>query len=315
MINHFQHKKIIFLGTPDFAVPPLKALVEAGYQIISVISQPNKAQGRKHEIKDTEVAAYTKAQGMKLLQPISINDSEVIEYLQTLKPDLMITAAYGQILKKEILNLPALGCLNIHASLLPEYRGASPIHAAIIDGKEETGITIMQMDQGCDTGDILFQRKIQIGSEMTAGELFDQLADLGAETILDFLPEFFAGNFKRIVQDHAAATYSPKLSRETGKIDWHQDVKTIYNLIRGTQPWPGSYTLFSQQRLKIFKASIIDLQKTEGKPGEIINCQDGFWVQCQNGILRLDEVQFASGKRMRADQCSHNYQSGQILGG
>ncbi len=308
-------KRIIFLGTPDFAVPALQALVESGYQLIAVISQPNKAKGRKQEIVDTPVAAYANSQNLMLLQPISINDEKVKKQLRDLKPDLMITAAYGQILKQDVLAIPELGCINIHASLLPEYRGAAPIHAAIIDGKKETGITIMQMDKGCDTGDILFQKKLPISDAINAGQLFEQLANLGAETILEFLPDFFEKKYQRIPQNHSSATHSPKLDRNTGKINWNRDALQIYNLIRGTQPWPGSYTYLQGTRLKIFEATIIDQEKMTGQPGELISCDNGFIVQCLKGHLRLDVIQFESGKRMKSEQCSHNYQKGQILGG
>jgi len=307
-------KRIIFVGTPDFAVPALTALVEQGFKIVAVISQPNRPQGRKQKIVPTPVAKTADKYNLLLLQPESINQPQIIQIITSLQPDLIITAAYGQILRQSVLDIPQFGCVNIHASLLPLYRGAAPVNAAIIDGRTETGITIMQMDQGCDTGNILLQNKIPIEHDATAGSLFAELAELGADTIIDFLPEFFAGNIIPIVQDEQNASYAPKMSRKTGKINWQDSAVTIERLIRGTQPWPGCYTYYNGQRMKIFAAEVILQDSVHAKPGELLSCDGGLIIQCGADAIKLKEIQIASGRQMSTEICSHNYLPGTILG-
>lgn len=307
-------KRIIFMGTPDFAVPALNALIEHGFNIVAVISQPDRPQGRKQKVVPTPVAKVAEKYNLLLLQPESINQSETIQKVISLDPDLIITAAYGQILRQKILDIPKYGCVNIHASLLPLYRGAAPINAAIIDGQTETGITIMQMDHGCDTGDILLQKKITIDNDATAGSLFDELAQLGAETIVEFLPEFFTGNVVRLAQDDNDATYAPKMTRKTGKINWQNSAIMIDRLIRGTQPWPGCYTYYKGQRMKIFAADIIFQERMQGEPGELLSCDGGLIIQCGSDAIKLKEIQIASGRQMCTEICAHNYIPGIILG-
>lgn len=306
--------KIIFMGTPDFAVPALSALYEAGFNIILVISQPNKPQGRKQTVKPTPVANFALQKNLPLFQPKSINDPATISKLIQLDPDLIITAAYGQILTKAVLTIPKYGCLNIHASLLPLYRGAAPINAAIIDGQTETGITLMQMDEGCDTGDILLQEKIEIDAQATAGSIFTELSELGGKVIVDFLPDFFAGRIYPVSQDEEYVTYAPKMSRQTGKIDWNKSASEIDCLIRGTQPWPGAYTYYNNQRMKIFSAELVKQEKAEGKPGELLSCDGGLIIQCGLDAIKLKEIQMASGRQMSTEICAHNYRPGVILG-
>ncbi len=318
-MNKTERKKIIFMGTPDFAVPALESLIEKSdlYQIIAVISQPNRAAGRKQVIHDTPVAAIAHTHQLPLYQPQNINQDASVDYIRSLEPDLIITAAYGQIIRKAILDIPQYGCLNIHASLLPEYRGAAPIHAAIMDGKKETGITIMQMDTGMDSGDILYQRKIVIAENATAGSLFDQLARLGAEAIVDFLPEFFIGAYQRKRQDPTKVSFSPKLTRESGEIDWQKSAVEIERLIRGTQPWPGAFSFFAGKRMKIFSAdqsSSGESQYCGAEPGTIIDNQKKLLVRCGQGAIALKEIQFESGKKMPAGECSHNFKIGQKFG-
>ncbi|NLM19841.1 MAG: methionyl-tRNA formyltransferase [Clostridiaceae bacterium] len=307
-------KRIIFMGTPDFAVPALLALVEQGFNIVAVISQPNRPQGRKQKIVPTPVAKVAKKYNLLLLQPESINQPQIIQRVISLQPDLIITAAYGQILRQNVLDIPQYGCINIHASLLPLYRGAAPINAVIIDGRTETGITIMQMDQGCDTGNILLQKKIPIKHDATAGSLFAELAELGAKTIVEFLPQFFADNIIPIVQDEQHATYAPKMTRKTGKINWQDSATAIERLIRGTQPWPGCYTYYVGQRMKIFAAEVILQDSMLGKPGELLSCDGGLIIQCGVDAIKLKEIQIASGRQMSTEICAHNYLPGTILG-
>lgn len=307
-------KRIIFAGTPDFAVPALIALVEQGFNIVAVISQPNRPQGRKQKIVPTPVAKVAEKYNLLLLQPESINQPQIIQKITSLQPDLIITAAYGQILRQSVLDIPQFGCVNIHASLLPLYRGAAPINAAIIDGQTETGITIMQMDQGCDTGNILKQNKIPIKHDATAGSLFAELAELGAETIVEFLPELFAGNIIPIVQDEKHATYASKMTREIGKINWRDNASAIERLIRGTQPWPGCYTYYLGRRMKIFAAEVVLQDSIQGKPGELLSCDGGLIIQCGTDAIKLKEIQIESGRQMSTEICAHNYIPGTLLG-
>lgn len=307
-------QKIVFLGTADFSLAALTALFEGGYRLVGVVSQPNKARGRKQLKEDTPVAAYAKANGLDLFQPASINSEESLDYLASLEPDLIVTAAYGQILRPRVLKLPRLGCLNIHASLLPLYRGAAPINAAIINGEEKTGISLMAMDEGCDTGDILYQKELPISPRDTAGSLFRKLAQVGADSLVKFLPDFFAGKFTAVKQDEALATKAPKMTRDTGLINWQAGAEDIDRLIRGCQPWPGSYSTFKGQRLKIYSATPLPDRESDQEPGSIVDCHKGLTVSCGQGCLKLGEIQFASGKRMDSAACSHNYSVGQRLG-
>ena len=290
--------RIIFMGTPDFAVPSLRMLLDEGYDVVAVVTRKDTARGRGMKVKYSPVKQFALSKGIKVLQPDSAKSEQFIEEIKELNPDIMVTAAYGRILPKEILDVPMYGCINVHASLLPEYRGAAPIHKAIIDGKKRTGITTMLTDVGMDTGDILLKKEIEIPYNMTTGELHDKLAELGAETLRETIHLFVEDKIVRIPQDNSLATYAPQITRETGCIDWNDSTEKIYNRIRGTNPWPGSYTTYLGKRIKIWKAEIGD--KVGGRSGEIVRNNDEIIVATIDGSIRLLEIQFDNGKRMTA---------------
>ena len=257
--------KIVFMGTPDFALASLDKLIDGGYEIAAVVTQPDRPKGRGKKLTPPPVKERALGAGLRVLQPERVKDSGFIEALKELSPDIIIVVAYGQILPEEIINLPAMGCINVHASLLPKYRGAAPINWCIINGESRTGVTTMYMDKGMDTGDILLQRETEIGENETAGELHDRLAALGADLLLETLEGLQRNEVERKAQDHSAATYAPQLDRETGRVDWNSDAKSIYNLIRGTNPWPGCYTVYKGERMKLWEAKVLEQSRTAGK--------------------------------------------------
>ena len=250
--------KIIFMGTPDFAASALEKIVEAGHEITLVVTQPDKPKGRSGELQVSDVKACALKHGFPVFQPERIKLPENVAYLKNYEADIYVVAAFGQILSQEILDIPKFGCVNIHASLLPKYRGAAPIQQAIIDGEKTTGVTIMQMAAGMDTGDILLQREIPIDDNETGGGLFDKLSELGAELIAEALPKIERGEFTPVPQDEKLATKCGKLSKNMGKIDFNKSAVTIRNLVRGLNPWPSAYTRLDGKMLKIWSADAID---------------------------------------------------------
>lgn len=317
------------MGTPDFAVPCLEALVKNGYDVAGVVTQPDKPVGRKQsELKAPPVKEAAVRLGIeKILQPVKVKTPEFAESIRQMKPDLIVTAAYGRILTKEVLDIPKLGCINVHASLLPKYRGAAPIQWAIINGDSVTGITTMFMDEGMDTGDILLVDETEIGPDMTAGELFDKLKDLGAETLLKTLAAMENGTLTRKPQDHSKAVYIPMMTKETGLIDWSKSAREIHDLVRGTNPWPGAYTFYKGSRMKIWKTTTLekcpadqeehDLLEAAKKeqPGKIIRItKQSLEVSTGDGCLLISELQFDNGRRMSVSECGHNMDEGEILG-
>ncbi len=286
--------RIVFMGTPDFAVTTLQALIEAGYEVAAAVSQPDKPFGRKAELRPTPVRAAAEAAGIPVLQPRRLRDPEFTEKLEQLAPDVIVVAAYGKIIPGFILELPKYGCLNVHASLLPKYRGAAPIQWAVINGEVTTGVTIMRMEEGLDTGAILLQKSLVIGEHETAGELFDRVAALGAEALTEALEKLDA--LEPIPQDDAKATYAPMLQKSDGAIDWSADAAAIDARIRGVTPWPGAYTTCRGKRLKIHKARPVNRCGETGKTVE----SDGLIVACGHGAIELLEVQPEGGRRMSA---------------
>ena len=290
--------KIVYLGTPDFAVLPLKKIFDAGYEILGVVTQPDKAVGRKQILTSSPVKQTAIELGLKVLQYDKIRD-EGVEDLKTLKPDLMVTCAYGQILSQEILDIPTLGTINIHASLLPKLRGSSPIQWSIINGDEITGITIMMTELGIDTGDIILKKELTIGADETAGELFDRLSVLGADAIIEALELFKNNKVVKTPQNHNEATFTKMLKKEFGKIDFNNDAKVIHNLVRGLNPWPVAFTSLNGEVIKIYKTKVI---KGEDVPGKIVKCDEknGLIIACKKDFIEVLELQRAGGKRMNA---------------
>ncbi len=310
--------KIVFMGTPDFAVPSLEMLVNEGYEVVAAVTQPDKPKGRGNKLTAPPVKEFAIKNGIQVLQPAKIKTSEFVEQMRELQPDLLITAAYGKILSKELLEVPVLGCINVHGSLLPEYRGAAPINWAVINGEEKTGITTMFTDVGLDTGDMLLKSELAIGPDMTVGELHDKMAVLGAQVLRDTLSELKKGTLKRIPQDDSVSTYAPMMNKELGLIDWSKKASEIHNLVRGTDPWPGAYTLLEGNRMRVWK-TVLTKESADScqENGRILKVDDqGILVKCSDENLLLLEVQFDSSRRMSVKEYirGHEIKTGETLG-
>ena len=295
--------RIVFIGTGEIGVPTLRILLDSEHELVGVVTQPDKPTGREQRIESPPIkkALISRARppGAPILQPAKIKDPQSIEEIRRLTPDVIVVVAYGQILPRDVLEIPRLVCLNLHASLLPRWRGAAPIQAAIAASDSETGITVMYMDEGLDTGDILLQRQIAILPEDTGGSLHDRLAQIAPEALLEALRFLAADNAPRIPQDNGRATYAPKLKREHGQIDWSESAEAIDRKIRAYNPWPGAFMKLGRQNLKIFSASLVDLN---GQPGEVLRNDKDLIVATGKGALSLDEVQLEGKRRMSAGE-------------
>lgn len=293
--------KIIYMGTPDFAVKPLEALIEAGHEIALVVTQPDKQKGRGKEISYSPVKECALRNNLEVYQPVKIREEESVSILRKYEADIFVVAAFGQILSEDILNMPKYGCVNIHASLLPKLRGAAPIQWAILNGDESTGVTIMKMAKGVDTGDMYLQRAIPIESTDTGDSLFDKLMFLGASLIVEALPLIANGSLKPIAQDEASATHVGKISKDMGEINWMDDAAKIERYIRGLNSWPSAYTYINNKTLKIWNAEIIDKIDNESAydAGMVISKdKDSIYVKTGNGILKVNSIQLEGKKRM-----------------
>lgn len=292
--------KIVFMGTPAFSAPILRMLVEEGYEVISVVTQPDRPVGRKKVLTPTPVKEEALRLGLPVYQPEKLKNPDELQVVLDLKPDLIVTAAFGQILPTAILEAPKLGSINVHASLLPAYRGGAPIHQAIIDGKTETGVTIMYMVDRLDAGDIISQTAVEIGKTDHTGSMFEKLSAAGTQLLKETLPSIVEGTNKRIPQDEEKVTFARNISREQERIDWSKSAQAIYNQVRGLHPWPVAYTTFKDANMKIWWTEEADSSKT-GKPGEVVELTDeAILVQTGEGILALTELQPAGKKRMSA---------------
>jgi methionyl-tRNA formyltransferase len=293
--------RIVFIGTGEIGVPTLEALLNSEHEVVGVVTQPDKPVGREQRIEPPPIKkaliGRARPSNAPIFQPARIKDPQAIEDLRGLTPDVIIVVAYGQILPRDVLEIPRLACLNLHASLLPHWRGAAPIQAAIAAGDGETGITVMYMDEGLDTGDMLLQRSVEILPNDTGGSLHDRLAQIAPETLLESLRLLAAGNAPRIPQENARATYAPKLKREHGQIDWSEAAEAIERKIRAYNPWPGAFMKIDRQNLKIFSASVVDLN---GQPGEILRSDKELIVATGKGALSLVEVQLEGKRQMSA---------------
>lgn len=293
--------RVIFMGTPDFAVPSLEALLSK-HEVVLVVTQPDKPKGRGKKMVPTPVKACALEHGIPVLQPEKVKEPEFVEQLRSYEPDLIAVTAFGQILSEPILEMPKYGCINVHGSLLPKYRGAAPMQWSIIDGEKVTGITTMYMAKGLDSGDMLLKAEVEITDEDTFATIHDKMAVTGANLLLDTLDQLEAGTLERIPQDHDAATYAPMITKETGHIDWSKNRQDIINLIRGLNPVPAAYTIYEEEVLKIFGAVISDVQADDAANGEIVAVvKKGFVVKCGDGCLLITEVQARGGKRMMTD--------------
>ena len=290
---------IIFMGTPEFAVPTLEKLIEnKNINISLVITQPDRKSGRGRKITKSPIKVKAEENKIDLFQPENVNSSKSIDFINNIKVDYIVVVAYGQILNKEILKHPQKSCINVHASLLPKYRGAAPINWAIIKGEKETGVTTMLMEEGLDTGDILKTKKVPINCNMNAGELHDVLKDVGGELLIETIEGMEAQKVLPKKQNESIASYAPMLNRKTGLINWEDNAENIHNKIRGLYPWPGSYTFYEGVKLKVTKSNYINENK-DGTIGEILGISDeGIEVQTGKGILVINEIQMPGKRKM-----------------
>ena len=288
--------RIVFMGTPEFAVPSLTALLDNGYEVVGVFTQPDRPKGRGNKVVASPVKQVAVAHGIPVFQPQRIR-KDGVEDLRGLQPDLCVTAAFGQILSQEILDIPRLGTINVHASLLPRHRGSAPINWAILQGDATVGVTTMMTDKGIDTGDMLLKAETPYLPGETAGELTIRMAELGAALLVDTLKALEAGTLQRIPQDHSAMTYDPMLTKEMGVINWAEDAAAIVNRIHGLNPWPGCSTAISGGRLKLLRAEVLE---GTGVPGEIIAADPkaGLVVAAGKGAVRVNQLQAPGGKPM-----------------
>ena len=309
--------RIVFMGTPDFAVPSLQALLDNGYDVVGVFCQPDRPKGRGHKLAACPVKELAVQHGIPVFQPERIKRAEGVEMLKSCAPDLCVTAAFGQLLSQEILDIPKLGTVNVHSSLLPRHRGSAPINWAIIKGDRVTGVTTMFTDIGMDTGDMLLRRETPIGDMENAGELSDRLAVMGAELLVETLKALEAGTLTRIAQNPEEATYEPKMDKELGRIDFTQTAAEIDCLVRGTTPWPGAYTAMGEGNMKVFEVRVCG-GKTEAAPGSVLraNAKDGLIVACGDAQLELVQIQMPGAKRMAARDYlrGHEIETGICLG-
>lgn len=297
--------RVLFMGTPDFAVPSLRVLLDEGYDVIGVVTQPDRPKGRKRVLTPPPVKTVALERGIPVLQPERLRRPEAVDEVAALKPDLIVTAAYGQILPKAVLELPKFGCINVHGSLLPRYRGGAPIQYALLNGDAETGVTIMYMAEGLDTGDMISRVAVPITDEDTAGTLFDKLSREGAELLRRTLPELIAGTIQAVPQNDAEATYSPTLKREDERLDWSKPARELFNRIRGLNPWPVAYTEHNGEVLKVWAAkppqASGQASSSGSKPGTVLTVSGaGIEVEAGDGTLWLTEVQPAGRKAMDA---------------
>ena len=289
--------RIVFIGTGEIGVPTLRALQKSEHELVGVVTQPDKPVGRAQKITAPPIKAALGGSKMSILQPTRIKDSQSVEQIHALAPDAIVVVAYGQILPRDVLETPKIACLNLHASLLPRWRGAAPIQAAIAAGDRETGITVMYMDEGLDTGDVLLQRKIDISPSETGATLHDRLAQIAPEALLESLRLLATSNAPRNPQDQTLATYAPKLNREAGCINWNETSEVIERKIRAYNPWPGAFTDFKDRKLKIFSASVVDLR---GTPGTILRKDNELVIVTADRALSLTDVQLEGKRRMSA---------------
>lgn len=298
--------KIVFMGTPDFSVPVLEALA-SHYQVTAVVTQPDKPKGRGKAVAMSPVKEKAIKLDIPVYQPVKARDPEFIQMLQELGPDLIVVVAFGQILPKSILSLPPMGCVNVHASILPQYRGAAPIQWAVINGEKESGVTTMMMDEGIDTGDMLEKMSLSLSPDETGGSLHDKLSRMGAELILSTLKKLEEGTIKRTPQTDENSCYAKMLKKSMGDIDWTMDAVSIERLIRGLNPWPSAYTRWNQKTLKIWKAQVLD-DEYEGACGEVVySDKKAIYVKTGRGTLSLEELQPEGKKRMDVEVFLRGY--------
>lgn len=299
--------KIIFMGTPDFAVVPLEEIYKAGHEIVLIVTQPDKPRGRSGKLAPSPVKSWALEHDIEVFQPKKIRDEDAVEYLSKIECDIAVVAAFGQILPKSILDMPRFGCINVHASLLPKYRGAAPIQWAILNGEKKSGVTIMQMGEGLDDGDMLLTREVILDGTETGGSLFDDLAQLGGKAVVEALELIEQGSINPVKQDESAATHVSMINKELGRINWSDAAERIERYVRGLNPWPSAYSSFKGKNLKIWRSHVVPSEELDSKGVNLADYKDGqvcfvnkkcVFVATGEGVLSLDEIQLEGKKRM-----------------
>lgn len=301
--------RVVFMGTPDFAVGTLEKLVEAGHEVVGVVTQPDKPKGRGKAMQFTPVKEAALKHDLTVYQPRRVREEEFQEILKELAPEAIIVVAFGQIIPKSVLELPKYGCINVHASLLPKYRGAAPIQWAVIDGEKTAGVTIMKMDEGLDTGDMYAVAEIPLAEDETGGSLFDKLSELGAQLLVDSLPKIAAGELTPVKQPAESPNdYARMITKEDGRMDWTRPAEELERKIRGVIPWPGAFSRLNDKTLKIWKVEILD-EDSEMEPGQVVAAgKAGLTVQTGKGQIRITDLQLEGKKRMEAAAFLRGYQ-------
>lgn len=297
------------MGTPDFSVGTLKELAASGHEITAVVTQPDKPKGRGKAMQPTPVKEAALELGLPVLQPVKVREEAFLDELEAMNPDVIVVVAFGQIIPKRLLEMPKYGCINVHASLLPDYRGAAPIQRAVIDGKAESGVTIMRMDEGLDTGDMIAKVIVPLAEDETGGSLFDRLSDAGAKLLVETLPAIADGSAVYEKQPEESPTpYAAMISKHDGKIDWNKSAVELERLVRGMNPWPSAFTGLNGKMLKIWKAAVVE-EESGLEPGCVVKTsKEGIFVQTGTGMLCIKELQLEGKKRMEADAFLRGYQ-------
>ncbi|HAW15733.1 MAG TPA: methionyl-tRNA formyltransferase [Clostridiales bacterium] len=309
--------KIVFMGTPDFSATVLKALSASGFNVILSVSQPDKPVGRKHVITPPPAKVAAEELGIEVFQPDSMRSDEAFEKLSSVAPDLVVTAAYGKILPERVLNIPRYGCINVHASLLPRYRGASPVHNAILNGDEVTGVTIMKMDAGMDTGDMIASVEVPVDPDIHTDDLMAELAVAGSELLTDIIEDYVSGDIEAVPQDSSLATSCPMIRPEQAEFSWDMKGLDIHNKVRALSTWPGAYTFVDGKKFKVLDSRFLgDVPEAEGftEPGTVVKAKKGdLFVLTGEGVLKLLVIQYEGGKKLSAQDCAHNFTVGSVL--
>ncbi len=309
--------KIVFMGTPAFAATCIEKLCGEGYNVVLSVSQPDKPVGRKHILTPPETKVYAQSQGIEVFQPTSMKSEEAYEKIRTCEPDLLITAAYGKILPQSVLDIPKYGCLNVHASLLPKYRGAAPVQYSILNGDDVTGVTIMKMDAGMDTGDQITQVEVPIDINVDTDELMAQLAVAGSKLLIETIPDWVDGKLEPIPQDESLVTLSPPITPDMGKFSWNETTRAIHDKVRALRAWPGAQTTLDGKKMKIYVTEMISSDELDASvaPGTVVKAHKGdLIVKTGDGFIKILELQAEGGKRLKAQDCAHNYKIGMRFG-
>lgn len=308
--------KIVFMGTPEIATGCLQKIIDEKHEILGVVTQPDKPQNRGKKLGMPPVKELALKYDIPVYQPVKARDESFVNILKEINPDVIVVVAFGQILPKEILEIPKLGCINVHVSLLPKYRGAAPINWVIINGEAKTGVTTMYMDEGLDTGDMILKTEFELDDEITAGELHDKMMAIGAQTLKETLDLIEKGCAPREKQNHDEFSYAPMMSKSLGNIEWSKSAKEIHNLVRGVNPWPSAYTIYDEKTMKLWKTKALE-EKTDKLPGTILNVdKDGIRVSTSDGIILIEEIQMPGKKRVAVSEYikGNNIEANIVLG-